>query len=90
MANNIYYCEVNHIDTWEFEPGVYFIPNRIEYNTKIRRCMSYSHRVWIQGPKGGVKLKDGFNIFRYVTKDEELMKQFMWIKLKAQPLKNYT
>ena len=51
--------------------------------------MSYSNRVWIQGPKGGVRLKDEYNIFRYVTKDEKLMKEFMWVKLKAQPLKHY-
>lgn len=52
--------------------------------------MNHSKRVWIQGPKGGVRLKDEYNIFRYVTKDEELMKEFMWVKLKAQPLKYYT
>lgn len=88
----MFYCEVERKpehDYWEFAPGIYSIPDRIEYNTKIRRCMSYSKRVWIQGPKGGVRLKDEYHIFRYVTTDENLMKEFMWVKLKAQPLKHY-
>ncbi len=53
--------------------------------------MSYSHRVWVQGPKGGVKmLKDrvGYT-YGYVTKNEELMKEFMWVKLKSQTLAHY-
>ena len=96
MANSTFYCEVEevegnvHNDYWEFAPGIYSIPDRLGYNTKISRCMNYSTRVWIQGHKGGVRLKDEYNIFRYVTKDEELMRQFMWVKLKAQPLKHYT
>ena len=92
MADNIFYCEVG-VDQenshWEFPPGIYVIPDRSGYRTKISRCMSYSKRVWIQGPKGGIRLKDEYNIFRYVTRDEELMKEFMWVKLKAQPLKHY-
>lgn len=96
MANSVFYCEVEevegniHNEYWEFAPGIYSIPDRKEYNTKISRCMSYSTRVWKQGSKGGVRLKDEYNIFRYVTKNEELMKQFMWVKLKAQHLANYT
>ena len=92
MVNSIVYCEVEREpehDYWEFAPGIYAIPDRRGYRTKISRCMSYSNRVWIQGPKGGVRLKDEYNIFRYVTKDEKLMKEFMWVKLKAQPLKHY-
>ena len=78
--------------TYEFPKGVITIPYRREYHTKIFRCTSYSHRVWTQGPRGGVKIiKDKTdNNFGYVTKNEELMKEFMWIKLKAQPLANYT
>lgn len=89
----MFYCEIEREpegDNWEFAPGIYSIPDRTEYNTKIRRCMSYSARVWIQGPKGGVRMRGEYNIFRYVTKDENLMKEFMWVKLKAQPLKHYT
>ena len=54
--------------------------------------MSYSNKVWVQGSRGGVKIiKDRTsNIYGYVTKNEELMKEFMWVKLKAQPLAHYT
>ncbi len=94
MAKSIFYCEIEgnpQNDYWEFAPGVYIIPDRLEYVTKIRRCISYSKRVWIQGPQGGVRLRGEDHLFyRYVTKNEELIKQFMWVKLKAQPLKHYT
>lgn len=94
MANVIYYCEVLDDYTWEFPKGVIAIPLRgkFGYQTKIRRCISYSHRVWVQGPRGGVKIiKDRIGIdYGYVTKNEELMKQFMWVKLQAQSLANYT
>lgn len=93
MANSIFYCEVEkepEHDYWEFAPGIYAIIDRREYSTKISRCMSNSTKVWIQGPRGGVRLKDEYNIFRYVTKNEKLMKEFMWVKLKAKPLKYYT
>ena len=94
MPNSIFYCEVveepQH-DYWEFAPGIYAIPDRLEYNTKISRCLSYSKRVWIQGPRGKVRLReDGYDVFRYVTNNEKLMQEFMWVKLKAQPLKHYT
>jgi hypothetical protein len=94
VANSIFYCEVEgepQHDYWEFAPGIYSIPDRLGYVTKIRRCMSYSTRVWIQGPRGGVRVRgEESRIFHYVTKDEKLLKQFMWVKLKAQPLKHYT
>lgn len=94
MGNSIFYCEVepgSEGEHWEFPSGIYAIPDRLEYNTKISRCLSYSKRVWIQGTRGKVRLRDGeYNIFRYVTNDEKLMQEFMWVKLKAQPLKHYT
>ena len=93
MANNMIYCEIEgnpQNDYWEFAPGVYSIPDRIGYNTKIQRAMSYSTRVWIQGPRGGVRFRDKeHSLFSYITTNEDLMKQFMWVKLKAQPLKHY-
>ena len=91
VVNNTYYCELLDDYTWEFSKGVIIIPFRKEYRTKIMRCISYSHRVWSQGPRGGVKIiKDRIgNDYGYVTKNDELMKQFMWVKLKAQPLNNY-
>ncbi len=91
MGNYTYYCEIFEDYTYEFPKGVISITWKREYNTKIRRCMSYSHRVWVQGPKGGVKmLKDRVDYtYGYVTKNEELMKEFMWVKLKAQTLPHY-
>ncbi len=89
----IYYCEIAGNYTPEFSKGVTAIPWKREYTTKIRRCISYSDRVWVQGPKGGIKIiKDRqsiTNVYGYVTKNEELMKRFMWIKLQAQSLPNY-
>ena len=94
MANSVFYCEVEkepEHDYWEFGPGIYCIPDRKGYYTKIQRCINHSKRVWIQSPRGNVRLrKEHSGLFYYVTKDEELMKQFMWVKLKAQPLKYYT
>jgi hypothetical protein len=94
VANTVYYCEIAGDYTPEFSKGVTSIPWKIEYSTKIRRCISYSDRVWVQGPRGGVKIiKDrqtNVNLYGYVTKNEELMKRFMWVKLKAQSLAHYT
>lgn len=92
-SNSIYYCEVEGDYTYEFSKGVYAIPYRREYHTKIFRCMSYSHRVWVQGPRGGVRIikdRSGTDFdYGYLTKNEKAMKEFMWVKLKAQPLGNY-
>lgn len=92
MADTIYYCEVPDNYTYEFPKGVISIPRKREFTTKITRCISYSDKVWVQGPRGGVKIikdREGAN-YGYVTKNEELMKQFMWVKLKAQSLASYT
>ena len=54
------------------------------------RLARLSEKVWRQGPKGGVKIvKSHSHIYDYgyVTKNEERMKQFIWVKLKAQPVK---
>ena len=52
-------------------------------------CAKICSQVWYQGPKGGVKLikqvHDDESVFPYITKNEELMKQFTWIKLVAEP-----
>lgn len=92
VGNPTYYCEVVADDTWEFPPAVYVIPYRHGYATKIQRCISYSARVWLQGSRGGVKIiKDHFDSkFGYITKDDKSIKNFMWAKLKARPLGNYT
>jgi len=50
-----------------------------------------SDKVWRVGPKGGIKItKDRYWAYgesKYVTKDETKMKEFMWVKLKAQDYK---
>ncbi len=93
MGDYTYYCEIIEDYTHEFSKGVTTIPYKREYLTKIRRCMSYSHRVWVQGPKGGVKIiknrLSNTNLYGYVTKNEGLMKEFMWVKLQAQTLPHY-
>jgi hypothetical protein len=86
-----YYYELPaYIDeeTWEFKSGIYMLQFREQRTTKMYRMFSYSDRVWIQGPRGGVKIvkDDRTNLYGYVTKDTELMKEFMWVKLKAQSL----
>ncbi len=93
MDKPIYYCEILEDYTYEFPKGVISIPYRHEYITKIRRAISYSHKVWIQGSRGGVKIvKDRLSntgLYGYVTNNDEAMKEFMWVKLKAQPLAHY-
>ena len=88
-----YYCEIPGDFTYEFSKGVTAIPFKREYFTKIQRCISYSDRVWVQGPRGGVKIiknrRDMTNVYGYVTNNENLMKEFMWVKLQAQTLPNY-
>ena len=52
--------------------------------------ITVSDKVWCQGPKGGVKvIKDKTRRYRsgYVTSNEEMMKKFIWVKLKAQSIK---
>ena len=94
MGDTTYYCEIADNYTYEFSKGVIAIPWRREYHTKIMRCISYSHRVWKQGPRGGVKIikdkRTSKNLFGYVTKNDEAMKEFIWVKLKAQSLTQYT
>lgn len=89
-----YYCEIPGDYTYEFSKGVTVIPWKREYTTKIARCISYSDRVWVQGPRGGVKIvknrrSDTEPSYGYVTKNDKMMKQFMWIKLQAQSLPGY-
>lgn len=71
----------------EFPVGVYTnIGHRMHY-----RMYDGATRVWRQGVHGGVKvIKEDFFVSKaygekYVTKNEEAMKHFMWVKLQAQP-----
>ena len=88
-----YYFEINRsIETYEVEAGaIYSIRPSKGYSTKILRLQSYSDKVWMQEDNGKILiLKDrmtGEQIFN-VT-DEELIKEFMWIKLKAKEYSHY-
>ncbi len=77
------FCEPGN----QFSPGVYTdVDNRMHY-----RMFDRATRVWRQGCHGGVKIVredwclDKKYGQKYVTKDEEAMKHFMWVKLQAQP-----
>lgn len=80
-----YYCKVTSNKL--YTPGVYtFTAGAYHRNPSL---ISHSIKVWRQGPKGGVKLvKDRWSWYgsnKYVTKDEKAIKEFMWVKLQAQP-----
>jgi hypothetical protein len=53
----------------------------------LPRFIRESERVWLQGPRGGVKIiKDSTGTSywgRYLRRDSEAMKEFVWIKLRA-------
>ena len=88
-----YYFEISSdytdgIDTWK--KGVYSAEGYMDaYYGWQTRTMHVSTRIWRQGPKGGVKIVKGRGLsgYRYVTKDEEMMKKFIWVKLSARPIK---
>jgi hypothetical protein len=93
VGRTVYYCQVSKNHTPEFPKGIISIPFKQEYITKIKRCISYSEKVWVQGSRGGVKvIKDretDTGPFGYVTRDDNEMKKFMWAKLKAKSLAHY-
>ena len=98
MANKcVYYFEVSkRVNTYldKYEAGVYsstgYVGGFVGWQARLtQEC----DRIWMQGPKGGVKIvKDKRTyprgVYRYVTKNEKLMKEFMWIKLKARELRH--
>lgn len=82
-----YYCEI-YKDRYNFSKGVYtYTSDRRKY-FKFLELMQFSDKVWRQGPKGGVKIvKDRSQHWghsQYVTQNEKIMKEFMWVKLQAQ------
>ena len=89
MANNdfTYYCEIRQ-DRYHHKRGIYTYTSERRKQFKFLELMQFSDKVWRQGPKGGVKIIKDINEYaksQYITKDEKLMKQFMWVKLQAQP-----
>lgn len=88
MGNQTYYYELPEALN-NLQPGIYcrvIEPNTRKYNRFI--LYHYSERVWVQGPKGGVRLikEHGNPHIGYVTKNNKKMKEFIWVKLKAQEI----
>ena len=90
MANKEYtfYCVVSKdYPQLDISAGTYRFTSNSTYHRNTKMVMA-SDRVWRVGPKGGVKITKNHywagGGSPYVTKDEEKMKQFMWVKLQAQ------
>ena len=91
-----YYFELDkdrtdYIDSWK--AGVYSSRGYVGGYTGWQNRLSHnSDRVWMQGPRGGVKIiKDRINWYGgmyggYVTNNQKAMKEFAWVKLRARPL----
>lgn len=87
MGKFSYYCEV-HKDRQDIKKGIYLYSADRRSTFDYLRLISVSDKIWRQGPKGGVRITKDRNFESpnyYVTKDEVLMKKFMWVKLQAQP-----
>ena len=80
----------------------YFEPHKVFYSIN---SFGYRHfdRIWCQGPQGGVRVvtenfmndkyltgEKKYYGRKYVTKNENAMREFAWIKLKAQPFERST
>lgn len=87
MADFTYYCEV-FTDKRFIKKGIYTYSCGKRKDFKYLELIQHSDKIWRQGPKGGVSIaKDRNSRLRhnqYITSDEKIMKEFMWIKLKAQ------
>ena len=83
--NYAYYCEVEDNQVWLG----YGSPS----DTRgLGMLFTASNRIWRQGPRGGVKIIKDIRLdatwgqmqpTQYVTKNQDLMKEFMVVKLKA-------
>jgi hypothetical protein len=90
MAKNTYYFEVRD-HRGNVPDGVYscqaewfrLLPHQLGY-------FEISHRVWRQGPRGGVKIVQnrGYNLYPtgYITTNPKWMQKFAWVKLQARPI----
>jgi hypothetical protein len=92
MADHTYYCEVKgNYDG--HKAGIYKIVAGGDFSRlwfpQLNKLIQVSDRVWKQGPRGGVKIiKDRSWPYPmgYIKKDDQWMKKFFWIKLKAKSL----
>ena len=91
MANTTYYYEVPE-ELENIPPGIYsrtIIRGSFVKKLPTRMLLALcSERIWVQGPKGGVRITKEYGnpSIGYVTKNDKKMKEFMWVKLKAQEI----
>lgn len=86
MGDYTYYCEI-HKDRYTFKKGIYTYSCGKRKEFKYLELNQFSDKIWRQGPKGGVKIvknRSAYCTSQYVTTDEKIMKEFMWVKLQAQ------
>ena len=86
MADYTYYCRVT-FDRADIKPGLYVFSTAKDRTLGYNRLVTISDKVWRQGPKGGVKIikdRQTWPSPGYVTTNEKIMKEFMWVKLQAQ------
>ena len=81
-----HYYGVKDDFAWKLALGNKF---RSANSQHMPRLMRESDQVWCQGPRGGVQLVkwDYWDYWAtYLRRDSEKMKQFTWVKLRAQEL----
>jgi len=88
VADYTFYCKVlKDYPAAGIKAGIYSYTSEAGRRTSLEfTLIQFSEKVWRQGPRGGVKIikERTTGIYQYVTKDEEEMKKFMWVKLQAQ------
>lgn len=91
VDNATYYCKIE-IENLRYPAGVYCInteSNKSPSSAIRLELMRYSHKVWREGPKGGIKIvknRHGLRRYQYITQNPRAMEEFMWIKLSAKAL----
>lgn len=86
MVEYTYYCKVTY-DRADIKPGIYSFGGTRGNTLGYNRLITISDKVWRQGPKGGVKIikdRTQWASAQYVTTNEKVMKEFMWVKLQAE------
>lgn len=87
-----HYYGVKDNSAWQLDWHKSWLPHKPHTNAMhMPRLMRESDQVWVQGPRGGVKvIKDRLTypggMYGYITKDDKAMKQFLWVKLSARKL----
>ena len=83
------YYGVKGDSAWQLDWHNKWTPHKNINSQHMPRLMRESDQVWMQGPRGGVRLiKHAYWDYwaTYVRRDSEKMKQFLWVKLRAKKL----